>query len=151
MYWGEIHVHLATSPDLIHWTPVEDSAGQPVELLSARPGHFDSSFPETGPPPVLTEKGIMLIYNGKNAPDAGDPALGPNAYAAGQALFAADNPAKLIARDEKPFFFPEMSLRENRTICGGDDLRRGAGLVQEEVVSLLRMRGFFGGCSDFRP
>ena len=86
MYWGEIHIHLATfRPMSIHWTTGgETLAGQPIELLSARPGHFDSSFPETGPPPVLTEKGIVLIYNGKNAPDGGDPALGPNAYAAGQ-------------------------------------------------------------------
>src|SRR5271168_3428749 len=27
MYWGEIEVRLATSPDLIHWTPVESSPG----------------------------------------------------------------------------------------------------------------------------
>src|SRR5271163_1817559 len=40
MYWGEIHIHLATSPDLIHWTPVEalvqGGSGDPIELLSAR-------------------------------------------------------------------------------------------------------------------
>src|ERR1700722_2272080 len=46
MYWGEIEVRLATSPDLIHWTPVESSAGKPVVLLRRRPGHFDSAFPE---------------------------------------------------------------------------------------------------------
>ena len=28
MYWGEIHIHLATSPDLIHWTPVEDAGAE---------------------------------------------------------------------------------------------------------------------------
>ena len=39
----------------------------PVELLRPRPGHFDSTFPETGPPPVLTGAGIVVIYNGKNA------------------------------------------------------------------------------------
>ena len=26
MYWGEHHVHLATSPDLIRWTPLLDAA-----------------------------------------------------------------------------------------------------------------------------
>ena len=29
MYWGEIQVRVATSPDLIHWTPIEDSSGAP--------------------------------------------------------------------------------------------------------------------------
>jgi beta-1,2-mannosidase len=68
MYWGEIHIHLATSTDLIHWTPVVDAkTGLPQVVMSARAGHFDSGFPEVGPPPVLTKKGIVLIYNGKNS------------------------------------------------------------------------------------
>ena len=33
MYWGEIQVRLATSPDLIHWTPVENSSGKAIVLL----------------------------------------------------------------------------------------------------------------------
>jgi predicted GH43/DUF377 family glycosyl hydrolase len=46
--------------------------------------HFDSTFPETGPPLVLTHAGIVVLYNnGKNATSKGDPDLGPNAYAAG--------------------------------------------------------------------
>ena len=67
MYWGEGAIRLATSADLIHWTPVEDAQGAPIELLRPRPGHFDSTFPETGPPPVLTSAGIVVLYNGKNA------------------------------------------------------------------------------------
>ena len=67
MYWGEVQVRLATSPDLIHWTPVEDSSGKAIVLLHNRPGHFDSAFPEVGPPSLLTDRGIVLIYNGKNA------------------------------------------------------------------------------------
>jgi predicted GH43/DUF377 family glycosyl hydrolase len=68
MYWGEIHIHLATSIDLIHWTPVLDQkTGLPQVVMSARAGHFDSGFPEVGPPPLLTGKGIVLIYNGKNS------------------------------------------------------------------------------------
>ncbi len=68
MYWGEIHIRLATSTDLIHWTPVLDKkTGSPQVVMSARAGHFDSAFPEVGPPPLLTKKGIVLIYNGKNS------------------------------------------------------------------------------------
>jgi predicted GH43/DUF377 family glycosyl hydrolase len=51
MYWDEVTIRLATSPDLIHWTPVEDAAGEPRVLLARRPGLFDSEFPEVGPPP----------------------------------------------------------------------------------------------------
>ncbi|HSC36282.1 MAG TPA: glycoside hydrolase family 130 protein, partial [Chitinophagaceae bacterium] len=57
MYWGEGTVRLATSDDLIHWKPVEDERGEPVAVLAKRAGRFDSSFPEVGPPPVLTERG----------------------------------------------------------------------------------------------
>ena len=141
MYWGEIHIHLATSKDLIHWAPVGDTIGLPIELLSARPGHFDSSFPETGPPPVLTDKGIVVIYNGKNAPEDGDSALGPNAYAAGQALFAADNPAKLIARSDKPFFFPEMSYEKTGQYAAGTTFAEGLVFFKGEWF-------LYYGCAD---
>ena len=63
-----------------------------MELLRPRAGHFDSTFPETGPPPVLTSVGIVVLYNGKNAETGGDPVLGPNAYAAGEALFDRAGP-----------------------------------------------------------
>ncbi len=129
MYWGEIHIHLATSPDLIHWSPVESlvmhGRGEPIELLSARTGHFDSSFPETGPPPLLTDKGIVVIYNGKNAPEGGDPALGPNAYAAGQALFSTDDPTKLVARSDKPFLYPEMPYEKTGQYAAGTTFAEG--------------------------
>ena len=145
MYWGEIHIHLATSPDLIHWSPVESlvmhGRGEPIELLSARTGHFDSSFPETGPPPLLTDKGIVVIYNGKNAPEGGDPALGPNAYAAGQALFAADDPTKLVARSDKPFLYPEMPYEKTGQYAAGTTFAEG----------LVRFKGkwfLYYGCAD---
>jgi predicted GH43/DUF377 family glycosyl hydrolase len=141
MYWGEIHVHLATSPDLVHWVPVEDASGQPIEVLSARPGHFDSSFPETGPPPLLTAKGIVVIYNGKNAAVDGDPDLGPNAYAAGEALFDARAPARLLAREDKPFFFPRMSYEKTGQYAAGTTFAEG--------LVLFRGKWFlYYGCAD---
>ena len=141
MYWGEIHIHLATSDDLIHWHPVEDSSGNPVELLSARPGHFDSSFPETGPPPILTSKGIVVIYNGKNAPEGGDPALGANAYAAGQALFSRKDPAKLLARAEKPFLYPEMPYEKTGQYTAGTTFAEGLVFFQSKWF-------LYYGCAD---
>jgi predicted GH43/DUF377 family glycosyl hydrolase len=98
MYWGEVHIHLATSTDLIHWTPVLDTkTGMPQVIMSARPGHFDSGFPEVGPPPLLTKKGIVLIYNGKNS-TAGE-AGAKNTQVADKAATSAVNGATVDSAD----------------------------------------------------
>ncbi|HLN00028.1 MAG TPA: glycoside hydrolase family 130 protein [Bryobacteraceae bacterium] len=141
MYWGEGVVRVATSDDLIHWEPVEDAHGEPVAVLAKRAGRFDSSFPETGPPPVLTAKGIVVLYNGKNAPDNGDPSIGPNAYAAGEALFAADNPAKLLARTDEPMFKPELPFEKTGQYAAGTTFAEG--LVWFRSRWLL-----YYGCAD---
>jgi len=125
MYWGEGAIHLATSSDLVHWTPVEDAAGKPIEALARRPGHFDSGFPETGPPPVLTQAGIVVLYNGKNDPAHGDPALGPNAYAAGEALFDARDPGHLIGRTEAAVLKPEKAYEKTGQYIAGTTFAEG--------------------------
>ncbi len=125
MYWGEVQVRLATSPDLIHWTPVESSPGKPVVLLRRRLGHFDSAFPEVGPPSLLTDRGIILIYNGKNAAVDGAPGIAADAYSDGQALFSADDPRKLIARTDKPFFKPEQPWEQSGQYAAGTTFVEG--------------------------
>jgi predicted GH43/DUF377 family glycosyl hydrolase len=141
MYWGEGAIHVATSPDLIHWTPVEGFAGKPIEVLTRRPGHFDSGFPEVGPPPVLTDRSIVMIYNGKNDPEHGDPTLGPNAYAAGQALFSADDPAHLIARTEAPFLKPEQPYEKTGQYAAGTTFAEG-------LVRFHNQWWLYYGCAD---
>jgi predicted GH43/DUF377 family glycosyl hydrolase len=125
MYWGEGAIHLATSSDLIRWTPVEDARGEPIEVLRPRAGRFDSSFPETGPPPVLTRRGIVVIYNGKNATSGGDPNLAANTYAAGEALFDAKNPAKLLARTEDPVLQPTLPYEKTGQYSAGTTFAEG--------------------------
>ena len=141
MYWGEGAIHLATSHDLIHWTPVEDSAGKPVEVLTRRPGHFDSGFPEVGPPPVVTAAGLVVMYNGKNDPGNGDPTLGPNAYASGQALFDANDPAHLIARTEAPFLKPEQPYEKTGQYAAGTTFAEG-------LVRFHNRWFLYYGCAD---
>lgn len=141
MYWGEGVVRLAVSDDLIHWKPIEDERGEPVAVLGQRAGRFDSSFPETGPPPVLTASGIVVLYNGKNAPNGGDPELGPNAYSAGEALFAADAPAKLLARTDRPVFQPELPFEKTGQYTAGTTFAEG--------LVWFRNRWFlYYGCAD---
>jgi beta-1,2-mannosidase len=108
MSWGEGALRLATSPDLIHWTPVEDARGEPVQVLGPRPGHFGSDFPETGPPPVLAARGIVLVENGKNAPTQNETDLPPNTYASGEARFDRNHPAHLLARTLHPVLEPVL-------------------------------------------
>jgi len=143
MYWGEIEVRLATSPDLIHWTPVESSAGKPVVLLRRRPGHFDSAFPEVGPPSLLTNHGIILIYNGKNAAVDGAPGIAANAYSDGQALFSADDPRKLIARRKEPFFKPEEPWEQSGQYAAGTTFAEGLVFFKEKWF-------LYYGCADSR-
>lgn len=141
MYWGEGTIRLATSEDLIHWKPVADDRGEPVVVLAKRAGRFDSSFPETGPPPVLTAQGIVVLYNGKNAPQGGDPALGPNAYAAGEALFAAGDPGKLLARTDEPVFKPELPFEKTGQYAAGTTFTEG-------LVWFHQRWFLYYGCAD---
>ena len=141
MYWGEGAIHLATSSDLIHWNPVQFANGEAVELLRPRPGHFDSTFPEAGPPPVKTAAGIVLIYNGKNAESGGDPNLGPNAYAAGEALFDAKNPANLYAQTAEPELKPELPYEKTGQYAAGTTFAEG-------LVWFHKKWFLYYGCAD---
>jgi beta-1,2-mannosidase len=125
MYWGEGAIHLATSPDLIHWTPVEDAGGNLIEALKPRIGHFDSGFPETGPPPVLTSRGIVVLYNGKNSATAGDPNLAANTYAAGEALFGASDPSHLLQRTGAPVLQPSLPFEKSGQYAAGTTFAEG--------------------------
>ena len=141
MYWGDGPIRLATSDDLIHWTPVEDAEGKPVIMLDTRPGHFDSVLAEMGPPPVLTKDGIVIIYNGMNKPDGGDTDLGPNAYATGEALFDAKNPTHLLARLEKPVLKPELPYEKTGQYVAGDTFTEG-------LVFFKGQWFLYYGCAD---
>jgi predicted GH43/DUF377 family glycosyl hydrolase len=131
MYWGEGVTYAATSDDLIWWRPLEIEAapdryltlrpannGRPVgwridyvplgakglnPIIAPRRGRFDSLLTEPGPPAVLTEAGIVLIYNGANHPQTGDPDTPAYAYQPGQLLLDAADPTAVIARMQAPF------------------------------------------------
>lgn len=106
MYFGVPDIHIATSDNLVDWTPLEDADGRLVRVLAPRPGYFDSWLVEGGPPALITQRGILVLYNAGNDSTHGDPGLAPRVYSGGQALFDARNPAKLIARSDAPFIAP---------------------------------------------
>src|SRR5687768_1062124 len=75
MYWGDTDIFLAVSDDLINWSPVADDKGNARTIFGPRSKKFDSDLVEPGPPAMLTDKGILLIYNSRNVPSKGDTSL----------------------------------------------------------------------------
>ena len=114
MYFGDTNLFMATSEDLIHWTPLEDAEkGTPVSVLNPRSGYFDSRLVEPGPYALYDEnKGILLIYNTSNAANFNDPELPKFTYAAGQALFNAEAPYKLEKRTLSYFIYPDKEYEK---------------------------------------
>lgn len=109
MYWGETFVNLAWSTNLFDWTPVVDDNNELIRALETRKGKFDSDLTECGPPAIFTDKGILLLYNGKNAPDErADPLLPKNTYVMGYALFDLKSPGKLITRSNSFLLKPSL-------------------------------------------
>lgn len=120
MYWGDTDIFIAYSDDLIHWTPVEDSHGNLLVVFGPRKGKFDSDLVESGPPAMLTSKGVLLIYNSRNAPAKGDTTLPEGTYAASQILLDKNDPSKVLQRMDHYFISPdkpyEISGQVNR-VC----------------------------------
>jgi beta-1,2-mannosidase len=125
MYFGVPDIMIATSDNLIDWTPLEDSEGRPVKALSPRPGYFDSWLVEAGPPALLTAHGIVVIYNAGNSSTYGDSTLPARVYTGGQALFDARNPVKLIARSNAPFIKPTESYERTGQYTEGTTFVEG--------------------------
>jgi predicted GH43/DUF377 family glycosyl hydrolase len=122
MYWGDTQIWIATSDNLIDWTPVEMKANEhpPSKIrlgapsmaklkivLPTRQGKFDSDLVESGPPAMITDNGILLIYNSRNMKAYGDHSLADGTYAASQVLFDPKDPTKILKRMNTYFLKPE--------------------------------------------
>lgn len=94
MYFGDKSIWIAYSDDLLNWTVDENP------VLEPREGYFDNRIVEPGPPPIILDEGILLIYNGSNK---------EHHYETGWVLFSKDNPKKILKRSETPI----LSLSEN--------------------------------------
>jgi predicted GH43/DUF377 family glycosyl hydrolase len=122
MYWGDQNIWTATSTDLINWEPVEMQANEkaPIALkgqalnmpnlkivVPTRDKMFDADLVESGPPAMLTDKGILLIYNARNLKNIGDTSLPDGTYTGGQVLLDKNDPTKVIKRLDHYFFKPD--------------------------------------------
>lgn len=143
MYWGERAVHAATSTDLINWEPVLDDEDNLLVLARPREKHFDSDMTECGPPALLTDNGIVLLYNGRNSGNEKktDPNYPKGAYCAGQLLFDAKDPYKLIDRLDKPFFYPEVPYEKSGQYVNGTVFIQGLAFLKNKLY-------LYYGCAD---
>jgi len=117
MYFGVPDIRIATSDNLLDWTPLEDSEGQAVKVLSARANSFDSWLVEAGPPALITGRGILVLYNAGSLPS--------RTYSAGQALFDVNDPRKLIARSDSAFIKPTESYERTGQYAAGTTFVEG--------------------------
>jgi predicted GH43/DUF377 family glycosyl hydrolase len=109
MYWGEHFVNLAWSANLSDWNPLLDESGELKKAMVTRPGKFDSDLTECGPPALITDKGILLMYNGKNATDEkADTSLPKGTYSVGEVVFDIHNLEKIIFRTDTCILKPSL-------------------------------------------
>ncbi len=109
MYWGEHFVNLAWSENLADWHPLLDAAGELKQTMKTRPGKFDSDLTECGPPALITDQGIMLLYNGKNSTDQkADPSLPKGTYSVGQVVFDLNDMETIRSRTDKNILKPSL-------------------------------------------
>jgi predicted GH43/DUF377 family glycosyl hydrolase len=100
MYFGEGSIFYAWSDDLIHWTPCPND--RPVMLPTPK-GTFGEYLVEVGPPPILTNNGLILLLH--NAAVKNDD--GSVRYTCGQLLFHPDEPGEILAQMNRPWLEPQ--------------------------------------------
>ncbi|MBI2474157.1 MAG: hypothetical protein HYV68_00480 [Candidatus Taylorbacteria bacterium] len=93
--------------------------------------YFDNIFVEVGPPPILTEKGWLILYHGI------DEAF---RYQLGFVLTDTNDPSRIIYRSEEPIFGPQMDYELGDSlidvISGGVD--KLASLSDEELKAFYK-------------
>ena len=143
MYWGEHAVYAATSDDLVNWTPILDEKNELATVITPRPQYFDSALTECGPPAILTDKGIVLLYNGKNQTNDSkrDKRFTAGAYCAGQILTDPKEPMKVLQRLDVPFFRPMASFEKSGQYVDGT-------VFIEGLVFFKNKWYLYYGCAD---
>ena len=143
MYWEEHAVYAATSDDLVNWTPILDEKNELATVIKPRPQYFDSALTECGPPAILTDKGIVLLYNGKNQTNDSkrDKRFTAGAYCAGQILTDPKEPMKVLQRLDVPFFRPMASFEKSGQYVDGT-------VFIEGLVFFKNKWYLYYGCAD---
>ena len=102
LYHPGAAVHMATSPDLLHWKPCDNA------FLRARRSSVSNVKIGGGTPPVLTQDGWLMLYHGvENKSDVG-------IYRTFWALLDKDDPLKILhLEDDIPLLEANPALTQN--------------------------------------
>jgi predicted GH43/DUF377 family glycosyl hydrolase len=102
LYHPGAAVHIATSPDLLHWKPCDSP------FLRARRSSVSNVKIGGGTPPVLTKDGWLMLYHGvENKSDVG-------IYRTFWALLDKDDPLKILyLEDDIPLLEANPLLTKN--------------------------------------
>jgi predicted GH43/DUF377 family glycosyl hydrolase len=96
MWFGEGNVHVAYSDDLVHWQ------ADPTPVLRPEPGTFMGDLVETGPQPVRTRTGHILLMHNSAIVKAADDVY----YSCGQILIDPRHPDRVVAKLTQPWLEP---------------------------------------------
>jgi predicted GH43/DUF377 family glycosyl hydrolase len=127
------YMGLAESADLLHW---KDATDKPV--LDRRPDAFDSRVMEPGPAPVLTDAGILLLYNGANE---------KLVYGPGWVLFDKQDPRRLIARADAPFILPTLRWEVGGQVPNVIFLE--GEVIRAQTANSLALIGYYGAADKY--
>jgi beta-1,2-mannosidase len=133
MYWGDYFINLAWSENLYDWYPLVDTGGLLKQIIQKRPGYFDSDLSECGPPALMTDRGVMLIYNGKNTSCKGtDPSLPKGTYSVGRVFFSPKDLETVLARSDRPFLKPTLPHEVTGQYTAGTTFAEGLVYYKEK-------------------
>jgi predicted GH43/DUF377 family glycosyl hydrolase len=100
-YAGGPSIHLAASPDALHWKPFDQPG------IRARKGSTSSMKVGAGSPPIRTDRGWLVVYHGV------EPRETVGVYRSFWALLDLDDPSRILRiEDERPLLEANPSLTE---------------------------------------
>ncbi|MHA6722875.1 glycoside hydrolase family 130 protein [Sphingomonas sp. RS2018] len=111
-------INLATSPDALHWKPLDRPGIRPhaATLATARMGG--------GTPPILTERGWLTLWHGV------EPSGVVGIYRTYWSMLDRDDPSKVVATQHVPLLEPAPALTEPlRDLMYIDDVVFTTGIV----------------------
>lgn len=143
-YYDNSTIKIAWSEDLRNWQTEKEA------VVECRKGFFDETLCEAAGNIIITDNGLLLVYNGASNGEymkkyfEGFPCYRQKSveamYSTGWVLFDKNNPEKVIARSDEPFLKPEYGYEIY-------------GLVEYTVFSegLVEFNGkyhLYFGCAD---
>jgi predicted GH43/DUF377 family glycosyl hydrolase len=144
MYFGEGSIWAATSDDLIHWTAVTPDTEPPI--MAPRPGTFTEFLVEVGPPPLVTDDGlILLVHNAAvRNPD------GSVYYTAGQLLIHPARPYEIFAELTSPWIEP-TTFEEHNGLVSNVTFVEGLVWFRDQWLAYYGQSDSTLGVASFRP